>query len=476
MSTQHQRLKAGLFTNYLVHGFGMIILTQNLLPLAHNWSTSLATASYMLSGIGIGRLLAYLLMGTLSDTVGRKTVLLFGMVTYGLFFALSPLNHSLGLAYGLSVLAGVANSALDAGTYPLLAESQGQQDANAVLLKAFISIGEFILPLLIIALNQQQLWFGLSFYLPAALLLVNLLNIASLKITGQEGQVAKAKLGPTIPISRPKKMVVTAALLVYGYTAMAVMIWFTQWISIFAKSIGFSSTNAHLLLSAYSLGSITGALAVVLFLRRLSIKKELFFGMNLISLLSLATLTWVHVLPVAMGAAFCFGAAAAGGLMQMALTTLLSLFQQHKGLLTGLFFSFGSLASFSVPLITGWLVKEGQQNMLAFDVLIAALGLVIACIVTCLVPKEEQSLADARRHISQLDRRLIQLLDERTAAVSRVHQFKQVEGVPVEDLKREAVVLQAVAKNTNDPALIPYHQAVLQSIMDQSKKYQSSLK
>ena len=61
-----------LYLNYLVHGFGLIILAQNMQALGHLWGVPLATVSYVVSGIGIGRLLAYFTFGYLSDRFGRK--------------------------------------------------------------------------------------------------------------------------------------------------------------------------------------------------------------------------------------------------------------------------------------------------------------------------------------------------------------------------------------------------------------------
>ena len=68
---QHQ-LSISLYLNYFIHGIGLIILTQNMQALGQHWQTPLATVSYVISGIGIGRLLAYFILENLSDRFGRK--------------------------------------------------------------------------------------------------------------------------------------------------------------------------------------------------------------------------------------------------------------------------------------------------------------------------------------------------------------------------------------------------------------------
>lgn len=478
MQTSRFRLKSGLFTNYLVHGFGMIILTQNLVTLAQHWQATLPVASFILSGIGIGRLLAYLIMGFISDRFGRKTTLLIGMITYLIFFVATPLNQSLALAYSLAILAGVANSALDSATYPLLTEINQNGTSNSVFLKAFISIGEFILPMLVLFLTEQKLWFGLSFLVPAGILLVNLVNILTINVQAAKKTAAVTETSG-LQLGFAKKSALTAGLFIYGYTSMAVMIWFTQWITIFAKKINFTAAMVHFLLSLYSLGSISGVIIVVILLQRLTIKKELFLTLNAISFLSITTITLSTNETLSAVAAFLFGLSAAGGLMQIALNTLLSIYPKHKGMLTGLFFIFGSLASFSVPIMTGLIVKNQHLNLMAGDILVALVGLVVALMMYWVLPKEKPaitSLADARAEINRIDTQIIDLLEQRFAAVDDVHQFKQSGQIAIKDLDRERQVLAHVARKTKNKKLVTYNQDIIQTIMDNSRKYQASLK
>ncbi|CAK1242478.1 Sugar phosphate permease (UhpC) [Fructobacillus fructosus] len=472
-ASQNIRLTTGLYANYFVHGFGMIILTQNLLQLAHNWSSTLTTASFILSGIGIGRLVAYLLMGFISDHFGRKTSLLIGISTYLIFLVLTPINHSLSMAYALTVLMGIANSALDSATYPLLEEVSKKGTANTVLLKAFISTGEFLLPMIVLFLANEHLWFGLSFMVPAAVLLVNLINIITLPVKEIRDKTIQATK-PALQVSSGKKVILLIALLVYGFSSMAVMIWFTQWITIFAEGIGFSKSVAHFLLSLYSLGSITGVLIVASTLSRFNVKKLLFLGLNILSLVAIVTLALTKNVLLANLAAFFFGLSAAGGLMQIALNSLLTIFPNRKGLMTGTFFIFGSIASFTVPIITGVLIKVPGLNIILADASMAILSLLVAITVYICLPNESRSLADARKTIDKIDKEILQLIDQRFTAVSDVIFYKEKSTLAIQDLKREGIVLDKIAKESPRKELVPYNQAIIQAIMDQSKKYQAA--
>lgn len=53
--SNRRRLSMALYLNYLVHGIGLIILTQNMQALGGFWHVPIATVSYVISGIGIGK-------------------------------------------------------------------------------------------------------------------------------------------------------------------------------------------------------------------------------------------------------------------------------------------------------------------------------------------------------------------------------------------------------------------------------------
>ncbi|QBP18315.1 MFS transporter [Acetilactobacillus jinshanensis] len=474
MKTKNFRLKLGLFLNYLVHGCGLIILTQNLDSLAKNWHSTLATASFILSGLGIGRILAYLIMGYISDKFSRKLTLMIGMFTYLIFFVVTPLNHSLVIAYGLAILAGIANSALDSATYPLFTELGSKSSSDNILIKAFMSVGEFSLPLLIIFLNAHQLWFGLSFLFPTVFLVFNIFNIITLKFPNVK-KTEQVQSKSSVKLNKFSKTLVTAALLVYGYTSMGIMIWFTQWITIFAKKIQFSDWVSHFLLSAYSVGSIVGVITTFLVMRHFNVRNGWFLLSNLIGTVALIIVIISRIPAISMVASIVFGFSVAGGLMQIALNILLSIFPKHKGIFTAIYFIFGSIASFTVPIITGKFIGLGTQNILDGDVIMGLLGIISAIIVFLLFPKTS-SLNQARLEINSIDNRLTKLLNKRFATVHFVGQLKKQQHLATEDKGREAQVLKGIGKMSKPQAISPYNQAIVQNIMNNSKKYEDFLK
>lgn len=374
-----RRLSISLYLNYLVHGIGLIILTQNMQALGKFWNVPIATVSYVISGVGIGRLLAYFLFGYLSDKFGRRRLVYIGIFSYMAFFIGIPFTQSISVAYLFAILAGVANSALDSGTYPTFVEMGGNSSASNVFIKAFASLGEFILPLLIATLEARALWYGWSFMLAVLLLIVNLFLLQEIKFPAKN-QDLTSSADDRGQATRGKRLLATISLAVYGYTTMALMILFTQWITLFAKQeLGYSSLMAHALLSLYSIGSISGVLVIFVLLKVRIAETRILVIMNVLSLIAVLTISNSSVLWVSSIAAFVFGFSAAGGVLQVALNLLLKMFPRHKGVITGTYFTFGSIATFTVPIVTGWLSKSDLHAVMNFDVLIglAGTGLVI---------------------------------------------------------------------------------------------------
>lgn len=375
-ANMQRRLSISLYINYIVHGIGLIIIAQNMQALSASWHAPVATVSLVLSGVGLGRFPAYFLFGFIADRYGRKVCINVGMVLYLLFFAGMMLTHSLPIAYALAMCAGAANSAFDAGSYTTFADLGGKAKASNVLIKAAMSLGEFILPIFVAYSEGIGAWYGWSFAIGAALLVVNLILVAPLKFPAiqhhTEAEVEKAQ-----GLSKTKRWIATIALAMYGYTSMGLMIWFTQWISLYAtKVLHFSNMNAHLLLSSYSIGSISGVLVIFMLLRKQAPEGIVLLSLNAFGLLSLAAVCLVHTPLVGMVAAFVFDLSAAGGGMQVGLTMFLTLYPNIKGMITGIFMNFGSLATFSVPLITGWLSAHiNLATALRGDLVVAALGL-----------------------------------------------------------------------------------------------------
>lgn len=104
-------------------------------------------------------------------------------------------------------------------------------------------------------------------------------------------------------------------------------------------------------------------------------------AMIIYTTLSMVALLIVCLFPTPMvvtGFAFVIGFAAAGGVLQLGATIMAMSLPNGKGKATGIFYTAGSLASFTIPLITAKLSKISIASIMWFDLLIAVIGFVIA--------------------------------------------------------------------------------------------------
>ncbi len=112
----------GLYFNYLVHGMGVLLMSLNMASLETLWQTNAAGVSIVISSLGIGRLSVLLLQDYYPIALVAALYHARDVLLYGLLFGILQTNNII-IAYVFGFLAGMANSFLDAGTYPSLMEA-----------------------------------------------------------------------------------------------------------------------------------------------------------------------------------------------------------------------------------------------------------------------------------------------------------------------------------------------------------------
>ena len=381
MKNKYIPTAAGLYLNYLIHGMGVLLITLNMAHLQEQWGTDAAGVSIVISSLGIGKL-ATIVTGFLSDRFGRKPFIYLGILSYLIFFVGILLTKNIYLAYVFGIMAGLANSFLDSGTYPALMESFPHSASRAnVLIKAFVSAGQFLLPFIISFLIWANLWFGWSFVIAAGLFVLS--GIYLLKMPFPDSQSAKKEEAPTAQAeatARPQANKLDMVIFtLYGYIGMATFYLVSQWLAQYGQFVvGLPYASAIKLLSIYTVGSLVCVFVTAAFVKEVfssAIAMIIYTGLSMISLLL------VCLFPTPMmvtGFAFIIGFAAAGGVLQLGATIMAMSFPNGKGKATGIFYPAGSIASFTIPLITAKLSQISIASIMWFDFAIAVIGFVIA--------------------------------------------------------------------------------------------------
>lgn len=381
----YRPLCLSLYLNYFVHGIGVLILAQNMDSLAARWG-SLADVMSVIGMLGIGRLIVLFVSGKLSDKYGRKPFVLLGMITYIAFFLGILVSPTTAVACVFGILAGIANSFLDAGTYPALIESYPESASTVtVLLKAFISAGQFLLPLFIGVLVMMNAWYGWSFIVAAVILALNFVIMLKMGFPAmnQVGNSDKNDASEA-PVEAPKSKWYLEGIcfVLYGYISQATFYLISQWLTKYGVAVAqMPDLAARSLMSYYSIGSLACVFFTAFITKKGVRPITLLVVYTLISTLAIGGLYYYPSASLAPILSAVVGFSAAGGVMQLGLVMMTEMFPKGKGTMTGIFYTTGSIASFTIPVITGYMADSGINSIMGLDAAIALAGFIVACII-----------------------------------------------------------------------------------------------
>lgn len=381
-----------LYINYFVHGMGAIILAQNMDYLANQLNTDSAGIAYVISGLGIGRLIVLFVMGALSDKFGRKPFVFLGGLFYIGFLLGILISPNLEVAFLFAILGGIANSTLDAGTYPALMESFPKATGTAsILTKAAIAGGQFVLPIVMTMIIAFKAYYGWSFLFCVAILALNALAILKMPFPNHKQPAAEEIADESIeketkPLPKLKQKanfwIEGICFIIIGYTSTATFYLVSIWLPKFSESVAMMSPSASAqTISYYAMGTLTSVILTSILVKSLIRPVYIVFVYPCLSAIMLFVLFLFPSPMLCMAGGFILGFTAAGGVLQLALTTMSEFYPEGKGKVLGIFFTSSSLATFSIPVITGIISKSSIANIILLDAFIAVLGTVLASVI-----------------------------------------------------------------------------------------------
>ena len=370
-----------LYLSFFVHGFGAAILSQNTKSFQVLWNTDAAGVLYVISALGIGRLITYPFSGAISDKFGRRLTVITGCLVYIVFFGGILLAPNTTVAFFVAILAGVANGFLDSGVLPAVMEILVQSSGLAsILSKLCIAIAQYILPVMVTFWASNGLWFGWTFVICIVLLVIISLLLTKLPFA----TVAEAKAETAADVVQVKSnfWIEGVALIIMGYTATAT---FQVFLNI-NKDYGTTFLNmteaaAGKIGSNYALGSIFAVLLNVVLVKWIKPVRMIV----VYPALSLATLLWMYFVPspiVAQIGGFLIGATCAGGVLQFLVSVMSDLFPASKAKAVSMIMIAGALCAFSITAIAGTVTsKFGVQYTLLVSAVLAVVSIIASIVV-----------------------------------------------------------------------------------------------
>ena len=380
-----------LYINYIFQGIAAIIISQNMTVLEGRWQASLSQITLVISAIGFGRVLSVNLAGFLSDYLGRRKAVILGVLSYIIFYLGLTFSNSYILAFIFAIFAGIGNSFLDTSTYPVVVEAfedHNNNSALSVLNKAFISVGQFILPLVTSYIFRNHLYFGWTFIASAVFLIVNIFFLAKLpfpKLFGNSEKLPEEQLSEDTKLLWVQSNFAIEGVCLFIFSLVSVSLFniFIIWIPTFAETVvGIAKTDSLMFVSLYSICSFTSVFITSAVVKRgLNVVNFMIFCTTITALAITGMVIHPKLVTVVI-ATVVIGVFAAGGIWQLGLATLLDFFPQRRGLVTSYYSLATSLSVMGAPFLTGVVAEKSIELVFVLVAVLALLGSIVLTIVS----------------------------------------------------------------------------------------------
>ncbi|EAD9907085.1 MFS transporter [Listeria monocytogenes] len=377
-----------LYFTYFIHGIGVSILGQYKQDFAGVWGADkLSDGTFdvsmviaVIAALGLGRLLTLPISGPFSDKFGRKPSALIGVGLYAVYFIGLAFAPNMYIAYAFAFVGGAANSFLDTAVTPSVLEIFTKNGAIANMFTKFsISIGQFVLPFAIGMVAAANMSFRTLFVITMVLIVIDGLIIAFMPFPPMNNNVGGEK-------AKPEKMKFNAtswAIIGIGFTCTST---FQLWLNC-NQELGklYGMADPSKIQSFYSLGTMCAILITAVLVKKFILPVRILILYPAIATLMLLIIYIVQTPTICLIGGFVIGYAAAGGVLQLAVSTANEFFPTNKGKITSIVMISSSLANYIVLNVASYITKaggiEGPKYVLLFNVAITVIGILLAIFV-----------------------------------------------------------------------------------------------
>lgn len=390
-----------MYLNYFIHGIGCSVLGQAVIKnaLAASWNVDPMSITAISAALGLGRLVALPFAGPLSDKLGRRISTAIGSASYAIYLIGLALAFNAGahggyqIAYACAVIGGIANSFLDTGIYPAVAEIFDKAPGVATMgIKFFISISQMLLPF-ILGVTVSTTAGGLIsynhlFYICGIAYIVLVVCIFLTPLPDADASSGQKKEGLMASMKHTRFSLESIAMILIGFTCTGTFqLWLNCAQNFAAANAGWE--NPSIMQTFYSTGTILALIVTSLLTRKI---KDVRFIL-VYPILCLAALVCVLLFPnetmMKIGA-FVIGWAGAGGLLQIVTAVCNSIFPKIKGTVTALVMIASSLCNYTILTAA---TSISPAAVMVMNIVITAIGVALGLFVNL---RYKQMMASVR--------------------------------------------------------------------------------
>ncbi|MDD6386444.1 MFS transporter [Lactobacillus equicursoris] len=374
-----------VYTTFFMCGIIMSISAQYKLQLAELWGEkgNIAAVLSVSSAVGVGGLIGTL-AGPISDKFGRRFASIMACLCTVINFAGFMLAPNVTVAYICSLIGGIGNSFMNAGLTPSMQDAYpDKRSMLTVLTKFFVSMGQFVLPFVIVAFNASHISYKLAFWGLAVIYAIVGLACFFLPFpeSGSQKRQGEKAAAPKV------KMHITLEAVILGLMGFSTTALFMVWTNT-NQELGklYGLTNPALLQSVYAIASLVSVLTTSALVQKGLKESTVLTVYPAVTGAFLLLTYFIQSGPMVYAMAAVMGWFGAGGTMQLAVSLLAGLYPAHKATAISIVGLGNALSNWLVIRLCGTITATAGTNaprvILLMNFVIAVIGVVFGLIVT----------------------------------------------------------------------------------------------
>lgn len=379
-----------LYFTYFIHGIGASILGLYKPQFAEHWGAEklsdgtfdVSAVVLVIAALGLGRLISLPFSGPISDKFGRRLSGIIGVICYAIFFFGIAMSSSMKIAYAFAIVGGIANSFLDTCVSPTCMEIYVNSPSVANLFTKFsMCISQFLLPFAIGAVAAANMSYRTIFIVAGIAIAIDGVLILFMPFPERGAKTAEKK-------KEKKKLQLSSgaiAAILIGFTSSSTFMLWLNCNKELGVSYGMSATAAGGIQSFYSLGTFAAILLTSVLIKKGLKETSVLVIYPAISVVTLLLVYFIQVPVMCYIAGFLLGYAAAGGVLQLAVSTTATFFPENKGTATSAVMIASSVANYTILSLAGYITKTAgvaaPRMILLFNAGVTVIGIILALIV-----------------------------------------------------------------------------------------------